>query len=60
MTDGGLPSVSGLLHPNSRSPPVLTIALVVLVLPLFNFGHHTQLLMSLLDVRISFADGVSV
>ena len=31
VSDGGLPSVGGLLHHKSRSPPVLTIALVVLV-----------------------------
>jgi hypothetical protein len=31
VTDGGLPTVAGLLHPKSRSPPVLTIALLVLV-----------------------------
>ncbi|XP_062192906.1 probable pectin methylesterase CGR2 isoform X2 [Phragmites australis] len=30
VADGGLPSVGGLLHPKSRSPPVLTIALVIL------------------------------
>lgn len=31
VSDGGLPSVGGLFHHKSRSPPVLTIALVVLV-----------------------------
>uniref|UniRef100_A0A0E0MR85 Uncharacterized protein n=1 Tax=Oryza rufipogon TaxID=4529 RepID=A0A0E0MR85_ORYRU len=40
--DGGLPSVGGLLHPKSRSPPVLTIALVVLgviiLIAYFNSG----------------------
>ncbi|ONM30086.1 hypothetical protein ZEAMMB73_Zm00001d039881 [Zea mays] len=30
VADGGLPTVGGLFHPKSRSPPVLTIALVVL------------------------------
>lgn len=37
VADGGLPSVGGLLHPKSRSPPVLTIALVVLVVFIFLF-----------------------
>jgi hypothetical protein len=57
MADGGLPSVGGLLHPKSRSPPVLTIALVVLVPSLFFCMHlcrHTQLL--LLDAPLCFAD----
>jgi hypothetical protein len=31
VTDGGLPTVAGLLQPKSRSPSVLTIALLVLV-----------------------------
>jgi hypothetical protein len=57
MTDGGLPTVGGLLHPKSRSPPVLTIALVVLVPSLFCISRHTQLLlMLLLDARLCFAD----
>ncbi|KAF2948354.1 hypothetical protein DAI22_01g030300 [Oryza sativa Japonica Group] len=42
VADGGLPSVGGLLHPKSRSPPVLTIALVVLgviiLIAYFNSG----------------------
>ena len=32
VSDGALPSVGGLFHPKSRSPPVLTFALVVLVI----------------------------
>jgi len=42
VSDGGLPSVGGLLHHKSRSPPVLTIALVVLgvilLIAYFNSG----------------------
>jgi hypothetical protein len=35
VADGGLPSFGGPFHPKSRSPPVLTIALVVLVILAF-------------------------
>ncbi|KAL6848204.1 hypothetical protein ACP4OV_022332 [Aristida adscensionis] len=42
VADGGLPSVGGLLHSKSRSPPVLTIALLVLgvivLIAYFNSG----------------------
>ncbi|KAF8705024.1 hypothetical protein HU200_031281 [Digitaria exilis] len=42
VSDGGLPSVGGLFHHKSRSPPVLTIALVVLgvilLIAYFNSG----------------------
>ncbi|KAL5220280.1 hypothetical protein ABZP36_024993 [Zizania latifolia] len=42
VADGGLPSIGGLLHPKSRSPPVLTIALVVvgviILIAYFNSG----------------------
>ncbi|KAM0844237.1 hypothetical protein ACQ4PT_039318 [Festuca glaucescens] len=38
VSEGGLPTVAGLLHPKSRSPPVLTIALLVLaVIVLFAY-----------------------
>ncbi|KAM0844004.1 hypothetical protein ACQ4PT_057334 [Festuca glaucescens] len=41
-SEGGLPTVAGLLHPKSRSPPVLTIALlvlgVILLIAYFNSG----------------------
>lgn len=41
-SDGGLPTVAGLLHPKSRSPPVLTIALlllgVIVIIAYFNSG----------------------
>jgi len=42
VSDGGLPTVAGLLHHKSRSPPVLTIALLVLgvivLIAYFNTG----------------------
>ncbi|NP_001332963.1 Probable pectin methylesterase CGR2-like isoform 1 [Zea mays] len=60
VADGGLPTVGGLFHPKSRSPPVLTIALVVLgvilLVAYFNSGSGR---LKILGVTVTSRESVT-
>uniref|UniRef100_A0A804UFL0 Uncharacterized protein n=1 Tax=Zea mays TaxID=4577 RepID=A0A804UFL0_MAIZE len=60
VADGGLPSFGGPFHPKSRSPPVLTIALVVLgVIFLIAYFNSSPGRLKILGVTVTSKETVT-